>query len=246
MTHTAAGEPYEKTLVKERPYAVPKWSSCCIRRGTLASTQPPTGKGRIVFTAPSFVSLRALSLAVTAFALVAFACSDENDSPGGAAGSPDVDIDFQPYTTIEDLAGASDIVVRGSITEIDRAIEWGDIKPDDIEVSRFRVQVSEYLVGAGSEEIEVALETGSNGKPYPIGTEFAGRPTPGVGDEGIWFLTRVDPMFDFPGYRLTNVQGLVIEESGSVVGGGPAELPLRAEFADLRSLDAIAARLKGS
>lgn len=68
---------------------------------------------------------------------------------------------------------------------------------------------------------------------------------PEVGDEAVWYLTRIAPEFGYDGYRLTSGAGLLLLHDDEVVGGGiPGESPIADEVERLDSPEAVVDRAR--
>lgn len=100
----------------------------------------------------------------------------------------------EPYAnaTLESVGAASDLVVRGTVTEITRSITMGTDRT---------VEYMAYTVDDGSgREIAVYVTDRMDG----VAVVFEGATTFSVGDEAIWALQTIDPQFGYDGYVLVS------------------------------------------
>jgi hypothetical protein len=135
----------------------------------------------------------------------------------------------------EDMAGlaaASEAVIRGTVTEAEDGMRFGDAP---LRYTEFTVAVDEALAGEPGDRVRVVLSSQMDGRDIRI----EGRPLPEVGDEGIWFLAPVPPQVPYDGYILTGQPGLLLFEGDEVVGGGPPGSPVATEVERLGTPEAV-------
>lgn len=136
------------------------------------------------------------------------------------------------------LSQASDAVVRGTVVGTESRVR---IDESHVRYSTFTVEVAEVLAGAADEQVTVALTSHIDRQPVAL----EGRPMPEVGDEAVWYLTRIAPEFGYDGYRLTSGAGLLLLHDDEVVGGGiPGESPIADEVERLDSPEAVVDRAR--
>jgi hypothetical protein len=173
---------------------------------------------------------------VLAALLLGAACGGADDGDRGAASDQPVTVDVEDALADADVATlsqASDTVVRGRVISADGGLRLDD---SSLRYTAFTVDVDEALAGTPADRVRVVLSTHTDGQEIAI----EGRPTPQVGDEGVWFLTPIAAEFDHDGYVLTGQTGLLLLEGGEVTGGGtPGESPIAVEVERLDSPEAV-------
>ena len=158
------------------------------------------------------------------------------DGDGDVASEELVRVDATPavrYATLAELAGASDVVVRGEVVDIARGRTVGG-QPGDggapvgAVVSRLvTVRVDEVLAGGDGSLAPggqvVVEEEGwlTDGRAIALN----GARPPEVGDEGIWFLDAIDDP-DLPLFVTVNTQGRFLSPGGGALEGTDPEDPL--------------------
>lgn len=187
-------------------------------------------------------ALSSLALAGTLF--VGACAGAEGSSSGGASAAEDdpVVVDaFEPLagTDIATHRQESDVVVRGRAVSAEQDVEIGD---SSLTYTVFTVEVAEVLSGDADGTVEVAMSTKTNGREMTL----EGRPDVEVGDDGVWFLTRIDPEeFDRDGYVLTSSSGLVLAGDDGEPGEGlDHHSPIAEELDQLDSVDEVADHVK--
>lgn len=79
----------------------------------------------------------------------------------------------------------------------------------------------------------------------PVTVEY--RPSPAVGDDVIWLLTKIAPEFQHKGYVLTNQSGLLlVRADGTVVSGLAGSSPVAKEAKTLRTADQVVQHLRSA
>lgn len=154
-----------------------------------------------------------------------------------------VDSDAPAYATLEELVAASDLVVRGRVTDTERGRWFGD--------GSARARIQSRLVTLDVEEVvKGAVPQGASGSLLieeegwledgaPLVVDGAAPSEPG--DEGIWFL--VDPGDDTTDALITvNAQGRYLVD-GTGLAGASGDDPLVDELAAL-SEGELAARVR--
>ena len=102
--------------------------------------------------------------------------------------------------------------------------------------SVFTLDVTEAHAGSpGSGTIRVAMMSSISGEEADI----VGRPMASQGDEGIWFLTKVDPSFNFDGYVLTGIGGILLADGDGNIVNDVGEAVSVEEAVELETLDAV-------
>lgn len=141
-------------------------------------------------------------------------CNDAPRAKPGATVNSDVDGPYED-ASLGEVAEASDVIVSGTVTE---ACGGNLLSADDsLEYTIFTVQPDTEDAAA----VQVAYPTEIDGTP----AVFEGQAVPGVGDEGVWFLTAVPEQFDFSGYVLTSTaSGIIFDDSGRIVNKGSQPL----------------------
>lgn len=131
--------------------------------------------------------------------------------------------DTQTYPDLASLARASDLVVRGHVTRVQRGRVIGDPTAGDAIVSKIvTVTVDTSLRGSLGAGATVLIEEEGwlvDGSPVLVN----GVTPPAEGDEAVWFLQAVtDP--ELTGYIQTNGQGRYqILPDGALRGAAPAD-----------------------
>ena len=151
----------------------------------------------------------------------------------------DVD-DYLPDADLAQLSTASDIVVYGRVVKTEPGVQIGEDKNAGYTI--YTLDAGEMLSGNRAGTIEVAMLTHIEQSEVRL----EGRPTPQVGDAGVWFLTAIAPEFGRDGYVLTNQQGLLlVDDGGARLVGGRESSPLAAEVKALGSnVGAVLERLR--
>jgi hypothetical protein len=176
--------------------------------------------------------------AITTGLFLAAGCGGADDPDHAAPDDEPMEMevtDLLSGADMAELSQASDVVVRGTVTEAEAGLRIGE---DRIRYTAFTVEVAEALAGdPGGPGDRLRMVFTSHVGQQAI--EMEGRPMPQVGDEGIWFLTRIDPQFGYDGYVLTGQAGELLLDGDRVVGGGPADLPVGTEVDRLGSPEAV-------
>jgi hypothetical protein len=172
------------------------------------------------------------------------------DGPGAGAPVPttalasdavEVTSDAPVATSLQDLVGASDLVVRGRVTAAERGRWFGQPGGGRIRSRLLTLEVDEVLRGTPRGEASSLLveEEGwtDDGRPLVIDGAV---PTQ-RGDEGIWFL--VDPGDEDTGaWIVVSAQGRYLRDAGGDVRGARGTDPLVADLAS-GSLEELADRI---
>jgi len=156
-----------------------------------------------------------------------------------------VDSDAPAYASLDELVAASDLIVRGRVTDTERGRWFGDgSERARIQSRLVTLDVEDVLKGEAPDgatgtllvEEEGWLEDGS-----PLVVDGAAPST--KGDEGIWFL--VDPGDDTTdALIIVNAQGRYLVDGAHLEGASGAD-PLVAELSAL-SEDELAARIRAA
>jgi hypothetical protein len=171
------------------------------------------------------------------------------DDPGSSlATSPDVvavTSDAPTYATLDDLVGASDVVLRGTVVAVERGRWFGSGAPGEsrIQSRLITVDVDEVLAGAApTGEAILVEEEGWLADGAPIVVD--GAPSVAVGDDAIWFLVEGgDP--ELAAYVVVNGQGrYVVDDDGRLTGATGTD-PLIASI-EAREVDAFGDALRST
>jgi hypothetical protein len=148
--------------------------------------------------------------------------------------------DVLPEADLAELSRASDLVVSGLVVAVVDGVQIGS--DADAGHSIVTVAVDEIVKGhAGTKTADVALLTSIHGTP--VGIE--GRPTPKVGDRGIWMLQPIAPEFGRKGYVLTNQNSQILAREEGLIGG-EASSPSAREVKQLADLGRVLERLRAA
>lgn len=170
------------------------------------------------------------------------------DDPEVAAASPDavaVTSDAPTYATLDELVGASDVVLRGTVAGVERGRWFGSGAPGEsrIQSRLITVEVDEVLAGgAPTGEAILVEEEGWLADGAPIVVD--GAPSVAVGDDAIWFLVEGgDP--ELAAYVVVNGQGrYVVDDDGRLTGATGTD-PLVTSI-EAREVDAFGDALRST
>ena len=161
---------------------------------------------------------------------------------------------FPPYRSLDDLTGASELVVLGTVIDTARGPVSGAQTPvfGGFQVMIVTLDVMETYRGDQDAEVLFYESGWKVGPPDEIDAEN-GVHRSRVGDCGFYFLTRGEPQpGDPPEFRLTSIQGKFIAEGESgVFAGYERSDPLSDElaamsFSEFRdAVQASAERMRG-
>ncbi len=155
-----------------------------------------------------------------------------------------VDSDAPAYASLDELIAASDLIVRGRVTDTERGRWFGDgTSSARIQSRLVTLDVEEVLRGdAPDGELGTVLveEEGWTADGAPLVVD--GAAPSATGDEGIWFL--VDPGDDTTdSLILVNAQGRYLVD-GDHLTGAEGDDPLVADLSSL-SEDELVAAIRG-
>lgn len=146
--------------------------------------------------------------------------------------------DALPGADLSGLVRASDVAVSGHVVGVVDGIHFGD--DTDADHTVVTVAVDEILKGgAGTEAVDVAMLTRVRGVPLVI----AGRPTPQVGERGVWLLRAIPPEFGREGYVLTNQNSQILAGHHGLTFGEESS-PAAQEVKRLGDLDSVLKHLR--
>ncbi len=136
--------------------------------------------------------------------------------------------DPMAHASLGEVAAASDLVIRGSITGTREGIRFGD-GPGTLTYTEFTVEPTKVLSGDGTDAIRVLMITKS---PDGQRIELLGRPDL-VGPDALWMLRAVDPYFQMDeAYVLTSLGGVIPIDDGEVVVEAEIDTPAVREAAE--------------
>ena len=154
----------------------------------------------------------------------------------------EVSSDAPRLTTLDQLVDASDVVVRGVVTDTQRGRWFGDGSNGPRIRSRLvTLRVDRVLAGTGVEPGSTVLveEEGWTEEGAPLVVD--GAAPSADGDDGIWFL--VDPGDATTGARIVvNAEGRYLVGPGGTVVGAEGGDPLVADLSS-GSIDDLAERI---
>lgn len=195
----------------------------------------------------SWFHLAAVVVALAATVMVLARARPSSDGPEQAeptttqATPVEVTSDAPTYATLEELIAASDLVVRGTVSDVQEGRWFGDGSSGSRIRSRMvTLDVESTLVGdpsgAGSLLVE---EEGWTEDGHPLVVDGAA-PT-AEGDEGIWFL--VDPGDQTTGALIVvNAQGRYLVGPTDRLEGAAGDDPLVTALSS-ETIDELAARI---
>lgn len=175
----------------------------------------------------------AAAIAAVAFAGSLAACSADDPAANGAAVEPSSPVPTQTIepdeplgnASLEELGGASDLVVRGRVASVEHGITLG--VDESILYKAYSVTVLNDSLHPTGQTIQVITSEVIDGIPIVM----EGRPELAEGDEAIFALTQIDSDFDYDGYVLTSSNALYPVEGDRIVDVGDA--PSAHEAVDL-------------
>lgn len=179
---------------------------------------------------------------IGAATLTGCSSKDDNSAPGeevspSALASPERQIAEadEPYahSDLAELGSNADLVFQGAVESIDTGIAF---EPDlDYEYKAYNVTLTE---GSGPDSIRVLVTDVIDGVPIT----YQDRAELSVGDEAIFALNEVDPMFNFEGYHPTSNASIYPVTNQGLRSNTSYTVPSRSEAATL-SPDEIRQRL---
>jgi hypothetical protein len=150
-----------------------------------------------------------------------------------------VSSDAPRVATLEELATQADAIVRGTVTRTARGRVFGDPESDTAIESRLvTLEVDRVLRGDAPTDDLLIEEEGWTQDGAPLVVDGAA-PTQ-TGDEGIWFLTKVEGP-EGPAYVTVSAQGRYLVDGGGLEGA-TGDDPLIAELSAL-SVEGLAERI---
>jgi hypothetical protein len=164
------------------------------------------------------------------------------DAPANRTDGPEpvaVQSDAPRLTSLEELAAAADVVVRGQVVATERGRVFGDPGGESIESRLVTLEVAAVLAGGASVDGTVLVEEEGwleDGTPLIVD----GAAPSAVGDDGVWFLIEVGGT-DVPIYVVMSAQGRYLVD-GDGLSGATGDDPLVAELTSL-SIDELTARI---
>ena len=188
-------------------------------------------------------------LVIAAVVAAAVLVTRDGGDGGGSAAPPSTSVppdavevtsDAPAFASLQELAGASDLIVRGHVTSTARGRRFGDPGGSAIESRLVRLRVDEVLRGTLPEGEQTVLveEEGWTEDGRPLVVDGA-RPTQ-EGDAGIWFLTATGD--DTSGsWIVVNAQGRYLQDGDELVGA-EGDDPLVADLS-AGSVDDLADRI---
>lgn len=150
--------------------------------------------------------------------------------PTATGDAPTQPVPDEPHAdaSITELTTASDTVLRGSVGAVRSGTRIGS--DTSLAYTVLTIEPTRTLARTPIEEdVAVAISTASERVPFVV----PGRPVPTQGQDGIWFLTRVDADLGFDGYVLTSSAGQVRVDSRGAVIDESSESPAAQEAAEL-------------
>jgi hypothetical protein len=175
--------------------------------------------------------IRAAVLVVLAGIVFALSYRPSESAPRASVRRPvDLTSDARHrFATVEQLVGASDLVVEGHVVATETGRVFGEASAaadDESSAIRSRIttlQIDTVLRGTSSQATLLIEEeaTLADGTPVRVDGMRPGE----VGDRGVWFLVASrDP--DFPGYVVANAQGRYLRGPRDTLRGGDRTDPL--------------------
>lgn len=159
--------------------------------------------------------------------------------PDESTGVVDID-DYLPEAGLLRLVEESDLVLRGKIVHAEAGVSIAD--DPDATYTVYTVRVDEVVAGPSEESIQVSLMTELGRAPFAP----EGRPTMGVGDEGVWLLNEFPDGFDHAGYILTNQNSVLLVDSAGHVSGGSASEAIAREVQVLKTVEPLMQYLRSA
>ncbi len=175
-------------------------------------------------------------------AVTAAVALTRDDEPAERPGGPEpvaVQSDAPRLTSLEELAAAADLVVRGHVVTTERGRVFGDPGGESIESRLVTLEVADVLAGEATVDGTLLVEEEGwleDGTPLIVD----GAAPSAVGDDGVWFLIEVGGT-DAPIYVVVSAQGrYLVERAG--LSGATGDDPLIAELTSL-SIEDLTARI---
>ena len=140
--------------------------------------------------------------------------------------------------TLPELVASADLVVRGSVTGIDRGRMFGEPGAGAVESRLVTIRVDEVLAGEPPPEAAVVVEEEGwldDGTPIVVD----GLAPSELGDDGIWFLVDVGTD-ELPVHVVVSAQGRYLVDDGALIGAEGND-PLVADLAARTPTDLVAA-----
>lgn len=155
------------------------------------------------------------------------------------AGAVHVDVtDPLPDASLGELSRASELVVSGRVASVTDGVQIGT--DPDTGYAVVTITVAESLKGSPvGPTVDVAMLSHLSGTAVVI----AGRPTPELGDRGVWMLRAIAAEFGRDGYVLTNQSSQILVGSDGLTGGVPGS-PSAEEIARLGDLAGVLEHLR--
>jgi hypothetical protein len=174
--------------------------------------------------------LLALVVAAVAGAVIWLARPDDA-TPRRALDPVAVSSDAPRRSSLAELAAASDLVVRGQVTDTAHGRVFGDPgSTATIESRTLTLRIDRVLRGAAPDDDRVLVEEeGWDGDGAPVVVDGAAPSR--RGDAGIWFLAEVGEAEEHR-YVVVSAEGRYLVQGGHLVGAA-GEDPLIAHLEDL-------------